>query len=365
MKIPIEKAVTPPSSWFTTQLFHELDKKAVFQREWICVGRAEQVNENGKFFAGCVASEPFIVVNDNSDVKAFFNVCRHHAAQLTPDGAQGCTDKFECPYHGWTYSTSGRLTKAKRLKGIQDFSAKNFSLIPISVQQWGPFIFINLSSKNDRIVSTDFAEVRTSMENEVGPFDHGMKFVKRVVYDVESNWKVFVDNYLDGGYHVSVLHKDLTAGLDIDSYKTEVQERYSMQKVQGKENEQADRLGKSSVYAYLYPNMMINRYGPWMDTNVVIPKTPTSCQVIYDYFLEEAKWNSFDKENERQEYITNCLKNSDQVQQEDGFICQAVQKGLESSGYDVGRYAPNVEMADHQFHLQLCHNYDEFLNTQQ
>ena len=44
-----------------------------------------------------------------------------------------------------------------------------------------------------------------------------------------------MDNYLDGGYHVSVLHKDLTAGLDIDSYKTEVQERYSMQKVQGKE----------------------------------------------------------------------------------------------------------------------------------
>ena len=98
--------------------------------------------------------------------------------------------RFECPYHGWTYSTSGRLTKAKRLKGIQDFSAKNFSLIPIALQQWGPFIFINLSSKNDRIVSAEFAEVRTSMENEVGPFEHGMKFVKRVVYDVESNWKV-------------------------------------------------------------------------------------------------------------------------------------------------------------------------------
>ena len=69
-------------------------------------------------------------------------------------------------------------------------------------------------------------------------------------------------------------------------------------------------------------------------------------------------------QNEREDYIENCLKNSDQVQQEDGFICKAVQKGLESSGYDVGRYAPNVEMADHQFHLHLCQNYDEFLNTQ-
>ena len=74
---------------------------------------------------------------------------------------------------------------------------------------------------------------------------------------------------------MSVLHKDLTAGLDIDSYKTEVKERYSMQKVKGAEteNEQADRLGKNSVYAYLYPNMMINRYGPWMDTNIVVPKS--------------------------------------------------------------------------------------------
>ena len=69
------------------------------------------------------------------------------------------------------------------------------------------------------------------------------------------------------------MHKDLTAGLDIDSYQTEVQERYSMQKVKGNESEQADRLGSSSVYAYLYPNMMINRYGPWMDTNVVIPQS--------------------------------------------------------------------------------------------
>ena len=91
---------------------------------------------------------------------------------------------------------------------------------------------------------------------------------------------------------------------------------------------------------------------------------PTTSQVIYDYFLEEDKWNAFKDDQERQHWIDNCLKNSDQVQQEDGFICRAVQKGLESSGYDVGRYAPNVEMADHQFHLHLCQNYDEFLNTQ-
>lgn len=83
-----------------------------------------------------------------------------------------------------------------------------------------------------------------------------------------------MDNYLDGGYHVSFLHKDLTSGLDIDSYKTQVGQRFSMQKVRGDNaGQQTDRLGGNSVYAYLYPNLMINRYGPWMDTNIVMPKS--------------------------------------------------------------------------------------------
>ena len=83
--------------------------------------------------------------------------------------------------------------------------------------------------------------------------------------------------------------------------------------------------------------------------------------MIYDYFLDENKWSSFPSESERQDYLESCLKNSDQVQQEDGFICQAVQEGLGSSGYEVGRYAPGVEKADHQFHLLLAESYANFL----
>lgn len=90
-KLPIEGAVTPPSSWFNSRLFHELDKKAIFDREWICVGRVEQVDAKGKYFAANIANEPVIVVNDGDDIKAFFNVCRHHASRLCPDGSEGCT----------------------------------------------------------------------------------------------------------------------------------------------------------------------------------------------------------------------------------------------------------------------------------
>ena len=102
--------------------------------------------------------------------------------------------RFECPYHGWTYSTSGRLTKATRLKGIQDFSAKNFGLVPINVEQWGPFIYINFSQEPQRNICEDFEGVRKTISEDCGAFETEMHFVKRVIYDVESNWKV--DNIL-------------------------------------------------------------------------------------------------------------------------------------------------------------------------
>merc|ERR1712212_825706 len=104
---------------------------------------------------------------------------------------------------------------------------------------------------------------------------------------VSCNWKVFVDNYLDGGYHVPVLHQDLTTNLDIGSYSTQVEDLFSLQKVSGDNSDQ--RIGKGAVYAFMYPNFMINRYGNWMDTNLVLPTGPESCRVIYDYYLESGK----------------------------------------------------------------------------
>lgn len=89
-----------------------------------------------------------------------------------------------------------------------------------------------------------------------------------------------MDNYLDGGYHVSYLHKDLSSGLDIDSYQTLVGERFSLQKVKGSNTGQKERLGDRSIYAFLFPNMMINRYGPWMDTNVVLPLSNLKTHLI-------------------------------------------------------------------------------------
>merc|ERR1719290_809153 len=90
-----------------------------------------------------------------------------------------------------------------------------------------------------------------------------------------------------------------------------------------------------------------------MDTNMVVPTGATTSKVIYDYYLEEAFLAGMTQQ-EIDEYVEKSLVSSDQVQQEDNFICESVQRGLNSSAYDTGRYAPKVEMADHAFHKTLA-----------
>ncbi|KQK17362.1 hypothetical protein BRADI_1g33960v3 [Brachypodium distachyon] len=176
-------------------------------------------------------------------------------------------------------------------------------------------------------------------------------YQSRREYIIECNWKVFCDNYLDGGYHVPYAHGALASGLQLQSYETLTYERVSVQRCESApaEQEDIDRLGTKAIYAFVYPNFMINRYGPWMDTNLAVPLDATRCKVVFDYFLDESLLDD-------QDFIDQSLKDSEQVQIEDIALCEGVQKGLESPAYGVGRYAPSVEMAMHHFHRLLHTN---------
>ncbi|PKI52627.1 hypothetical protein CRG98_026967 [Punica granatum] len=282
-KIPIEEAATPPSSWYTEQSFFDLELDRVFYRGWQAVGYIEQIKLPHDFFTGRLGNVEFVVCrDDNGKVHAFHNVCRHHASLL----ASGTGNKscFVCPYHGWTYGLNGDLLKATRIKGIKNF-----------------------------------------------------------------NVNVFCDNYLDGGYHVPYAHKGLASNLKLDSYSTCIYEKVSIQWCEGgtaDAQDDYDRLGSKALYAFIYPNFMINRYGPWMDTNLVLPLGPRKCRVIFNYFLE-------DHLKDDRDFIAKSLQDSERVQMEDVMLCEGVQRGLESPAYCSGRYAPTVENAMHHFHCLL------------
>ncbi|KAL6977879.1 choline monooxygenase [Sarracenia purpurea var. burkii] len=386
-KIPLQEARTPPSSWYTHHSFLSLEFDRVFFRGWQAVGCTEQIKESGDFFTGRLGNVEYVVTRDgNGNVHAFHNVCRHHASILAfGDGRKSC---FVCPYHGWTYGLDGALLKATRLTGIRNFNVNEFGLIPLKVAIWGPFVLLNL----EQILPQQAADGNT-IENEwlgssseilsTNGVDSSLSYVCRREYTIECNWKVFCDNYLDGGYHVPYAHKGLASGLKLDSYSTtvcslkyipssvvfdiiilrftssfslplirKIFEKVSIQQCDGGSSETEDevaRLGSEALYAFIYPNFMINRYGPWMDTNLVLPLGSRKCQVIFDYFLDASL-------KDDKAFIERSLEDSERVQMEDIMLCEAVQRGLESPAYCTGRYAPSVEKAMHHFHCLLYEN---------
>ncbi|KAK3007637.1 hypothetical protein RJ639_013105 [Escallonia herrerae] len=355
-KIPIEQAFTPPTSWYTDPTFFSLELDRVFYRGWQAVGYTDQVKAARDYFTGRLANVEYIVCRDNNGkLQAFHNVCRHHASVL----ASGCGKRscFVCPYHGWTYGLEGKLLKATRITGIQNFNVDEFGLLPLEVAIWGPFVLLNLErdtipqQESQKLVGDQWLGSSTGVLNANG-VDSSLNFVCRREYTIECNWKVFCDNYLDGGYHVPYAHKGLASGLKLESYSTTMYEKVSIQRCdvgQVETQEDFDRLGSKALYAFIYPNFMINRYGPWMDTNLVLPLGHRKCQVIFDYFLDASLMDD-------DAFIESSLKESEKVQMEDIVLCEAVQRGLESPAYCTGRYAPTVEKAMHHFHCLLHEN---------
>lgn len=347
-EIPIAEAVTPPSSWYLDSDFLEREKERVFRTSWQYVGHTGHLQKSGDYFSGNFLDHPFVVVKgEDEEIRAFHNVCRHHAACVAQ--GSGNTELLVCPYHGWAYRLDGSLRRAPRLGAAKNFKVEEFGLKPLPLALWGPLVFVHFG-KPVRTLEQELA----GLEEFIDPAELAtLPFTKRVDYELDCNWKVFVDNYLDGGYHVEYLHGGLAAQLDLKGYQTIIKERYSVQTCgsggDGGEVAQdfAERLGKGAAYAWLYPNLMLNRYGDILDINWVIPLDAQRCLTVFDYFFAS---------NCSAEFIEKSLAASHQVQLEDVDICNSVQRGLRSPAYDVGRYAPDIEQGEHHFHSLLHHD---------
>ena len=344
---PITAALTPPASWYTTSVFEQQERETVFRRRWQWVGRRDQLRAPGDYFAGDFLGWPYVVaVDSDGDLRAFYNVCSHHGTCVAE--GEGTCEQLVCPYHGWTYDLKGRLTKAPRAGAIEALKKGQLDLKPLPVATFGPLVALHFGEP----VETLGDQLGGLADAFIAPPFTGLNFVRRVTYEMACNWKVFVDNYLDGGYHVPHMHPALSARLDIGSYRTTLGEGWSMQScgAEGSAFEDAGedfqgRIGQHADYAWIYPNFMINRYGPWMDTNRVLPLGPSQCRVEFDYYYQGVPESGF---------VERSLAASEQVQEEDMTICRRVQAGLDSGIYDQGVYASRFEAPMYHFHRLLA-----------
>ena len=346
-QLPLQEASTIPAPWYTDPQISELERRAVFGANWQCMGRAEQVAQPGQYIAVQVAGEPVVVVRGtDGKLRAFFNVCRHHAAAVAAQPC-GTAQLFRCPYHGWSYGLDGSLKGTPDFAGVCNFDRAENGLVPIAVDSWEQFVFVSLDPRQS------LHEYLGNVVSQVAPLRIGsLHFFETRAYTLNCNWKVFVDNYLDGGYHVPYLHKGLNSVLDYAEYTIENGERFCLQSSPMSASDQdaqvsATRTGDRAYYYWIYPNFMINLYQGVMDTNLVIPMGVDRTKVIFDFYFTDVS-------AEKQRQNAESVAVSDRIQMEDLDICEAVQRGLSSRAYRAGRLSVRREAGEHLFHRLLA-----------
>jgi choline monooxygenase len=347
-KAPLPEASTIPAPWYVDARIADLEQQTVFSRSWQVMGRIDQVEKPGQFVTATVAGEPLVAVRGNDGVlRAFYNVCRHHAAAVLTEKC-GQASILHCPYHGWNYGLDGTLKGMPEFDGVKNFERKENGLVPLKVDVWEKFVFVNLDAN-----SPPLAKFLGGLIKRVAPLGlNKLSYFTSNTYDIHCNWKVFVDNYLDGGYHVPHLHKGLNSVLDYKQYTIENEDRYCLQSspmVSASEDTATGttRKGDRAWYFWLYPNFMLNHYEGYLDTNLVIPVGVDYCRVVFDFYFSDVSESA-------RAYNEQSVAVGNRVQDEDLGICEAVQRGLKSRAYGAGRLSARREAGEHLFHQLLA-----------
>jgi len=197
----LDRAETLPPACYTDPGFYAFEKEALFNHEWLCVGREDWVKEPGDYFTTQIIGEPIVVSHARDGViRAMSSVCQHRA-MLVAEG-RGETRGFVCPYHHWVYGLDGNLVNAPAMEKTCDFDKKAIRLPQFKVEIWLGFIFINFDQD-----AAPLAPRLARVADAVAGYDLALaQEAKLMTGQFAWNWKVMFENNNDG-YHASKLHQ--------------------------------------------------------------------------------------------------------------------------------------------------------------
>ncbi|HPG95489.1 MAG: aromatic ring-hydroxylating dioxygenase subunit alpha [Dokdonella sp.] len=335
----LDRAHALPARHYFGDAMLEMEQRAVFARSWQLVARSDQLAEPGDHVVETIGTVPVLLVRGKDEVlRAFPNVCRHRAGPLALCNGKGA-NALHCKYHGWTYTLEGQLRSAPEMQGARDFDVGDIRLPPLRVHEWQGLVFVALS---DDVPA--FAEVYAGIVERIAPIDlAAMRFRRRETYDINCNWKVYIDNFLEG-YHLPHVHPGLSKVLDYRAYDTELFAWQSLQSSPLRDG--GDIYGEGEAFYYqVYPNIMLNIMPGRLQTNRIVPLGAGRCRVEFDFYYAQ--------DEKAQSRVARDAEFSDEVQLEDVAICEAVQRGLASGTYNAGRLCPKRESGVWHFHNLL------------
>jgi choline monooxygenase len=350
---PLEDGWTLPASWYSDAGVAALEREQIFARTWQYAGPAEQVAAPGSYMATQAGHVPIVVTRDRAGVlRGFVNVCRHRAYVIARDS--GCRETLQCPYHAWTYELDGSLRKVPRSEREVGFDPADFSLLPVSIDVWGPFLFVNPDIDAAPLEET-LGELPAIVAGS-GLDLSTLRYHSHHEWPIEANWKVALENYLEC-YHCPTAHPGFSKVIDVDpdAYGLTVSPTFSSQigpirasALSGSSSAPYVPVGevKQSQYHFLFPNTTINiAPGPAnISMERWLPDGTGRTLEVTDY------WFGVDVPAE---IVQEILDFDDQVGREDTDLVVSVQAGLDSGTVPQGRLMRESEQLIADFQLRL------------
>ena len=349
---------------YTDDKWFNIDQKEIIAKSWQWVCHVEKLREAGSYTTIDIAGHPIAIVrNKDGELNAFYNVCKHRAhALLSGDGR---TAVITCPYHAWAYNLDGHLVKAPHTEHLENFSTKEICLDSVQVEEFCGFIYVNLDP-NAESLATQSGTLKDEI-NHWAPDIDKLTFGHRLTYDIKSNWKTVIDNFLEC-YHCPTAHKDFCTLIEMDTYKVTTHGIWSSHMAEAGNTantayDVSDASVKIHAVWWLWPNTCIMRY-PGRSSIIimnVIPAGPDRTLETYDFYFETSEPNDAEKEAIR--YLDEVL------QSEDIALCESVQRGMSTPAFSQGRIVSDPsgsglsEHAVHHFHGLVLDAYAKHSNS--
>ncbi len=358
---PVSLARGLPNAHYIDEEVFKEERQSVLFDNWAGVGFAHDVPNEGDAMPVDFLGMPLLLVRDaDGVVKVYQNTCRHRGMILVKEKGN-IRGTIRCPYHSWCYGLDGALRSTPHVGGPgqnihEDIKRNELGLFEIRSHVYLGVVFVNISGTAD-----DFTVAHSELLERWKEFDKPLYHHEdgAFVLEVDSNWKLAVENYSES-YHLPWVHPGLnTVSRLEDHYHLEEQYKYSgqgsvvYQQLKGEDGQTfpdfkdlTDKWDTASEYATLYPNVL---FGVHRDHSYAIILEPvgvnkTREHVALYYASDEAVGDTYKKLR-----VTNA-DFWEEVFKEDIFVVEGMQKGRHGVFFDGGKFSPAMDGPTHIFH---------------
>ncbi len=342
----LEASGLPPAAYYDPA-FYERERRAIFWSGWVLVGRADRLAKKGDYFTIEFAGAHLIVLRDlQGGIRTYANTCRHRGAKLL-EGEGNCR-AIVCPYHSWTYALDGSLRGHAGMEKTEGFDATASGLHAVRTDTWGGFVFVCLDPAAPELAAW-LGDLPQRLE--MYGLDE-MVQTRRKEFRVRCNWKLWVENYMEG-YHVPTVHRSTISKMQEINHAEDPPARGQFNTIHEQHKGTLALLdgdsgfpaietlaahgadGAGSRFILVYPMGMVALTIDCMWTFECHPQGPEETLVVHTSCFPKSRVAREDFE----QLAANYYKRQDIVVREDNEVSEMQHQGLRSPFASAGRYS--------------------------